>query len=251
MIFLLLFSNLLWADELKIVGDPWCPFTCAAEGDKQGIIVDVSRAALKMSGHELQYQTVNWSRAIEGTRKGEYQLLAGALKQDAPDLLVPKTSYVKQKSCFFTLPGSKWDYKGQASLSTQKIGLVQDYAYGEPFDTDIKKISPKNIDPITGLETAQRLIEKLLLKRSDVIIEDHSVIQYSLNEYKAKHPKENADLRSTSCLKEASLYALVTPSSANSKKWLKDLDKGIDQVIKSGEIQKIFAKYGLKYEMKK
>ncbi len=243
----ILFSFSIYADETFIVSyDPWCPHTCEKGAKLEGVYIDAIKTIYTNSGFNPAFQQINWSRALEETRIGKSSAVAGALKADAPDFIFGKLSINNQHSCFYVKSNSKWSYKGVASLKSKKVGSVQNYTYGEPFDSATKAELKDVTDEISGEDTAMRLLQKLLLGRNEIIIEDESVVSYTIQKMKTAGIKEVDQIKNAGCLSAVPLFVAFSPKISNSKKLLEIWENGIQKLKNSGELDRIFKKYGLK-----
>ncbi len=88
--FLLGISLQASAETITIRSDPWCPHTCDPKTGKNGILIDIATEIFASHGHEVNYEILNWGRSIEETRRGKFNSIAGAYKNDAPDFIFPK-----------------------------------------------------------------------------------------------------------------------------------------------------------------
>jgi polar amino acid transport system substrate-binding protein len=56
--------SLAKADTISIRADLWCPFNCDPSGAKPGYMIEIAKAVFEPLGHKIDYQTLNWARAI-------------------------------------------------------------------------------------------------------------------------------------------------------------------------------------------
>lgn len=227
--------------ELKIASDPWCPITCERENtpnQQEGIFIDVLREAFA-GKFKVSYEPLNWARALQETRKGQYNAIAGALVKDAPDFVFPSTPIYEQKSCFYVSTSSGWAYKNNASLKAKKLGVVRDYTYGEPIDSYINKnIKDNNIIDITsGTKTTENLINKLNASRVDVIVEDKTVMEYFLKQ------NSNITIKNAGCISPLPLFVAFSPSIPQSKELAKQLSEAVKKMKSNGKITEIVNRY--------
>lgn len=232
------------SEELVLVADPWCPFTCDSASKKPGLMIEIVMAALGPK-YKIKYQNMSWARAVEDTRKGGYSAIVGALKNDAPDFVFPATPLAQMKSCFYVRSDSKWEFKGEGSLKGKTLGAVKDYAYGDQIDPYLQKSEGDSnaVDLITGTDTTARLFMKLKAKRVEIVIEDETVANYVLKE-KAELSAEK--FKQAGCLTQSPLFVAFSPSKPISKALAKDIDAGIKALKANKKFNEILAKYGAK-----
>lgn len=231
-------------ETLSVASDPWCPFTCDSKSDSPGILIEILKIVYEPE-IKIAYKEVSWSRAVSDAREGKYVAIAGALIQDAPDFIFPKTSLVKQESCFYVNKDSSSKYKNNESLVGKIVGLVSDYNYGKSFDDFVKKKNGTDkFDYITGTDTTLRLFLKLNSNRNEIIIEDKSVASYVLANSDGELKK--IVTKEVGCLPPQSLYIAFTPKDKiKSLELVKRFDNEIKKPSKAKKIQDLFKKYGL------
>lgn len=235
----------LFADEVVMAADPWCPFTCVAGSDHEGLLVDVARKVFEGAGHKFKYQTLNWARALEETRDGKFNAVLGSLKTDAPDFTFPNLSVANQASCFYVKKESSWTYKDVSSLESVFLGAVLDYTYGDPVDAYIARVAKNNkrLDLVSGVDATKKLFLKLLDGRNDVVIEEKSVVEYVMSN---TADLKNAQVKAVGCLKESPLFVAFSPKNPNSKKYAKLFDQEFKKIKSSPQWAEILKKYSLK-----
>ncbi len=114
-----------FADEITIVADPWCPFTCQQDASRPGFMIEIASNVFSKAGHTVKFMNIDWDKALEETRKGSYNAVAGAYKEDAPDFIFPIQSQGVAGNVFFVKKGSIWRYTGAESLQKVKVGVIK------------------------------------------------------------------------------------------------------------------------------
>ncbi len=244
-IFLSAFSHSYGQDKIiRIASDPWCPFVCAQNSDKPGILIEVVKRVFEPE-HRILTDLMPWSRVIEETRIGRAHIVIGALKSDVPDFVFPRESIVRQKSCFYVHPKSTWKFREIKDLKSVRLGGVQDYKYGEPVDEYIRNhLDSDQVDLMSGIDTGERLIKKLESSRVDVIIEDESVVRYLISRSKGTFEPKQAG-----CLKSEAIYLAFSPAPGQiefSKKRSQLFDQKVRAMRSDGRLREILGSYGLR-----
>ncbi len=139
---LLLLSVNSFADVITMRSDLWCPYVCDPKSEKPGFIVEVAREIFKKEGHIIDYDLMNWARAVADVREGKINALVGCSKADAVGFVFPNVPIGIMVNHYYVLADSKWDYKGVDSLTSKKIGVINEYSYGHTVDEQIKKKNP-------------------------------------------------------------------------------------------------------------
>lgn len=227
-------------DKLKVRADLWCPYNCEPKDKSPGYMVEVLQIAF--GKENINYETMNWARAILDTREGSYDAIIGAAKEDAPDFIF-STPLGASKNCFYTKNTSKFKYTGIDSLKSVKLGVVKDYAYFEDLNGYIKQNYgyKDKIDEHYGDNVQEKMISKLEAGRIDAFVEDPNVASFVLK----KHP-EIKDIVDVGCKQIGDLYIAFPPKNPQSKERAEKLSATIDSMIKSGEMEKLLDKYSLK-----
>ena len=240
---LLLLTLNAGAETLTIRADNWPPFNGEPKDAKSGYMIEVLREIYGPLGHKIDYQLLSWDDSLASVRKGQFNAVVGAARDDAVDFIFPQESFGKSSNTFFVLGKSSWVYGGIASLAKVKLGVIEDYAYSDELD-DYIKANKKGSKVLVsrGEEALALLINKLQTGKVDVVVEDASVMLYSLMELglppwqikAAGAPQDSQDI-----------YIAFAPGIPASKKYAQQFDEGIRKLRASGKLQQILARYNL------
>lgn len=240
--FLLALTPSLWADTLTLVADDWCPFNCAPDSDAPGFLVETAEQAFALSGYTIKYGTRPWSRAISDVRNGKYDGLVGAGTKDAPDFVFPKLALAMARHTFFTRPDSVWRYKNAASLSLIKLGVIDDYSYGELND---RYIAPNRNDRehlmiLNGQNVLGRFLNMLEIQRIDAFVEEEAVLLNFM-----KTTRSTLNVRKAGVAYREPIFIAFSPANPDSQKYADALDRGMRALKASGELDALATKYGI------
>ena len=204
----------------------WCPYACDQEPNHQaGIVHEYLTELFSKQGIQLKIEFFPWSRAIHQVNGGRLDGLLTAVPIEAPNLLFTRTPTMGYQVCFYSKKSTEWSYSGAASLKDIKLGVIQDYGYGEPVDEYIKRTSSQGLAIIKsgGMERLQRM---LMAGRFDVFIGDRNVVSWRL--------KENMSVvRNAGCLTEIPFYMAFNPR----KMWAAKLIKKLNDWLKLADNQ--------------
>ena len=241
-LFGLIVTSVARADEIKLTSDLWCPYACEPTSDKPGFMIEIAKEIFKSKGHTVRYELINWARAIKDTKAGKYDGIVGASKADVPGFVVPSIPTGKLENYYFTLRSNQWTYKGVESLKKVKMGVINDYSYGEEVDKQVAKKNP-SITVISGNDALKRMIQMTEAKRLDGFVENPMVLYYTLMELK----KNVQDYRPSSpnLASDPDLFIAFSPKKSTSVKYAKILDEGVQELRKNGKLKEILKKYGL------
>ncbi|HVN71277.1 MAG TPA: transporter substrate-binding domain-containing protein [Desulfomonilia bacterium] len=234
------------ADQIVVIADPWCPFTCEPGSADPGYMIEIAQAVFTKSGHTVVYKNLEWKKAIEETRKGKYTAIVGGIKSDAPDFIYPDKSEGTSQNVFFIKKGTSWKYNGIDSLKKVKLGVIQGYSYSEALDKYIADNPGKpDVQVASGDTPLQQNIDRLMKGQIDVFIEDPSVYgNYcgSKNLIKVLGAIQAAGSDGP----PEKIYIAFSPANPKSKGYATELSAGIVRMRKSGELKKLLSKYYLK-----
>lgn len=243
--FLLLFISLMGSaragDLVFTAPGYWCPYTCAAGHDADGFVVDLLRAALKLSGINVRYVSENYSRALADVSHGKKGATGPSYKNEVKGFILPKRPISYNRYCFYTNATTSWQYQGVKSLPAIRLGVTQSYAYSPDIDAYISEHSHNSdrVDKVAGEDVLARSVAKLQKSRIDALIEDRNLVSYFIE----KHP--GLKLREAGCLDPLFGYVAFSPVLFNSNELARKFDTGMAILLQTGEAQIILRQYGI------
>lgn len=233
-------SQTLYADTIKLRSDSWCPYTCDPKSASPGFLIEIAREIFEKAGHKIDYQTLNWARAIEEARNGNIDGVVGGYKSDSPDFIFPTEPQCLAYSTLFTNAKETFSYKDQTSLATKKVGVINGYSYDEATDQAIKDKN-KSYVVVAGDRASEQLIKMLETKRIDAYYENPIVFEHQLSLLKMK----SSDFKDIGGppQKNTECYIAFSPKNPKSKQYAEILSKGMLDLRQSGRLKKILANY--------
>jgi polar amino acid transport system substrate-binding protein len=229
--------------ELNFCSDLWPPYAGKADKVNQGYVIDIIKAIFEPLGYFIVYENIPWSRCIRETRDGVFHGLAGADIQQVPDFIFPTQTVGTTQPQFFTRPGNPWKYQGLQSLDDVRLGSIQDYTYTAVLDVYIRQHqSDPHLTIVNGESGLRQLIDLLEANRIDVFVEDASVVHATLQQLNISQKKlKPAGVPGVGVL----LYVPFSPRYQESRELVDIFDRGIVQLRKNGQLQKILSRYQL------
>jgi len=237
---LTLFSQVLWADDIVITADPWCPYLCEPESDMPGFMVEIAQQVFKKAGHNLIYKHEPWARALRNSRMGTNNGSIGAYKSDAPDHIFTAEELGVSTTLFFIKKGTAWRYNSTVSLEKITIGVIRGYSYGGELDAYVKK-HQKNWKKVQISDSLHSLVKKLLAGRIDTFPDDRMVVNWYVKKNNLSGKLQEAGL----AVDSEKLYIAFSPKLKSSQKYAEILSNGIGEFRKNGQLSKILSRYGL------
>nr|WP_315463585.1 transporter substrate-binding domain-containing protein [uncultured Rhodoferax sp.] len=235
---LLVLSLTLAAHALtfRAASDPYPPYGDPKHPDG-GLGIEIIRAAYKTQGHDVTMDYVPWARAVEGVKKGNYDILPFTWKTDAREklllfsapLAVGNVRFIKRK-------GDPFNFHGLESLEGKHIGVIHRYGYSVAFVKSTGFVRENGSSLATN-------VHKLLLKRLDLTVEDETVARAALF---AEDPAllEQIEFVKTP-LAVNPLYISAGLQNPRAQEIISAFNKGLEIIKANGTYDRIFKKYGV------
>jgi polar amino acid transport system substrate-binding protein len=211
-----------------------------------GYMVEMAEAIAKASGHTIQYRTLPWANALDVVRAGSADCVVGAYLTDAEGFEFPASGWGPSGNVFWGMAGTKWRFTGVDSLAEVRLGVIEEYSYGDDLDAYIKEHAADKqhleVVPAVGRGIV-RLIARLVGKRIDTFIEDTNVLAYAVEQAKME-PGRIISLGQTG--EPEPVYIACTPADPRGRAYADMFEKGLPELRRSGKLAAILARYNLK-----
>jgi polar amino acid transport system substrate-binding protein len=247
----LLFESQNSKQTLHIATLDWPPYIGNNLCNK-GWVYQFSIALLTNKGYSVYIEFLPWARAVRDVELGKADILMPEyfIEDTAPSdyvsgktrraLLGLSNSFQGGEIAFIKRKGDADRYSGNLkSLKGQQIGVVRGYQNTPEFDA---MMDNKEFEIIRVVDELQ-LVQLLVAKRVDLIIGDPKVMVSSINYSSLNaHKKQNlisAIEQETIPLQNNPLYFAISKSTPHWLTVLKDINEGLYQFKKSGEIQRL------------
>lgn len=216
--------------------DPWPPFLDPSS-PTEGLSLEIIRAAYKTQGYSVEMKYVPWARAMDGVKKGKYDIIPNAwMTEKRKEFLMFSEPYAVNKVKFIKRKDDSFEFNGMESLAGKTIGTVRGYSYGDVFmgATNFKREEVN--DFITN-------IKKLIHNRLDLAIEDEIVGRVIIAK---EDPKLLTNIRFTKkALSTNNLYVTSGLANPRHKELIEAFNKGLTIIKTSGKYDKILKNYGI------
>jgi polar amino acid transport system substrate-binding protein len=228
--------------QITIVADEWCPYNCVPESVLPGYAIEIVRVVFAKHNIAVKYVKAPWTQSINAVKAGDYNAVLAAAKSKMPNGIFPQEEMGYYSNDFIALENSHWQFTGVDSLKLIKLGVIRDYVYGPELDPYILGANKQKVQVLFGDNASKVNILKVLRGDIDVYLEDQSVAFYE-----ARILGLDKDLKHVGSEGTATAFYLVFSAKlASSKKYAKMLSLGIQKLRKSGGLDYILSKYGLK-----
>lgn len=241
-IYLFTATSSLWAKEIVLGADIFCPYNCETLEDPQsefpGYIVELLHEIARQQAIDLKIVKRPASRIVAEMQNGTLQGTISVFStQDVT------TFGAKLQPCFVTRKDNPWEFKGPDSLLDICLGLVPDYGYAkwimeyaEKYHDDTTKIQW-----VRGEEPLVQNLKKIVAQRIDATRGDAGAILWA-----AKQHQLDAELKLVGCADPTILRAIGFAENFAEKQTYIDLfNAGYAALDQSGRVQQLLDKYGL------
>ena len=173
-VFFYLLSGPILASDLKLIASPWPPYV-GTNLLKNGVAVHIVTEALSRAGYNSNLALVNWPDDLEAAKSGEHDVIAAVwYSEERTESLAFSEPYLINSTHFFKHSDSEHKFKSLADLDGLKIGVVEEYAYGETFSKASEFIQVIH-------ETVFDSLTSLVAREVDLVLADSRVSLYELN----------------------------------------------------------------------
>lgn len=172
-IYILVAINVMAQTEsLKLSSDVWPPFTNVEE--EKAIAMDIVKEALNSININVNFEIVNFGLVMDKIVSGESDGCAALWwDKSREEYLVFSDPYLQNQLVLVGRKGSDVEVSSFTELENIRIGLVENYAYGDSL------LNEKRIQIVYGNSDQQNL-ERLLSNQIDYFLVDALIIQYLL-----------------------------------------------------------------------
>jgi len=238
-----LFPKAGWGETITLAADEWAPFNIQPGKQPEGYMVDIAREVFTSHNIEVVYKVVPWTRALEGTKTGEYTAAVGASKNDARDFIFHDEELTINQLSFWVKKGNPWRFTGHNSVQQVSLGLIQSYDYRSWLNTyaESHKQDTDKVQFVTGENPLEMNLRKLVAGRVGAVVDNEATIRYKAMQLGLLDAIELAgkDTELVPC------YIAFSPAIPRSVDYARMLSDGIVTLRKNGRLQQILAVYGL------
>ena len=227
---------------IVIAADEWCPINCAEENSQQGIGIELARKIFEPMGYKVEYKIMPWTEALKQVRAGQVTAVVGASKHDDKTLVFPDNAIKEVSDNFYVRSGSTWRYQGPHTLKNKRVGIIEDYGYGDVVRNFIaqNKFMADTIHTAKGKAPLKENIEKLIDGKIDILIESKVVMDYTF-----KDANIADKIVWAGSVPQDYVYLAFSPALPQSRQLAAQYDGAIRSMKTSGALKQMYAAYGL------
>lgn len=230
-------------EPLSIRADVWFPINGLPNSDKPGYMIEMASTIMKQYGREVDYRTMPWERSLDQVRKGNFDCVVGAYKDDAPDFIFPELPWGRIETTIYVKSDSDWTYQGIDSLNDISIGTIGGYAYSEEIDAYVEKYKDTSkVQVINANNALEQNIKKLLAGRLNALVESDLVLEAKLQEMGLEGQiKPAGQVRGAT-----EMYIACSPAKEGMQEIVEQLNEGLIELRANDKLKPLLTKYGLK-----
>lgn len=233
---LLLLSQMVIAQRLRLVADAWPPFTDATLVNG-GLATDIVSTALARAGYLSDFEQVPWARALMGVGDGRYDVLVNAWINEARTQLGQfSAGYWVNRVRFLKRRDDPLEYHTLEQLHDYPVAVVRGYAYSVEFDSDLQLHKV----PVHNFAMAVRM---LAAKRVRLTLEDESVASYYLA-LESPEVRDAVEILPIPLI-EKSLHILVSLKNPRHAQIVSDFNREIAEMKADGSYARLIKQHGL------
>lgn len=224
---------------IVIEADEWCPINCSA-GPQPGVGIELAKRIFEPMGYMVVYKVVPWITALSDARSGKADAVVGANRNDDRNLVFPDNALFDMTDDFYVRKGNPWRYQGVHTLKDKRIGIISGYGYGEVVTSFLSGGSGIQVTASSGAKALLENISKLQDGKIDVIIESKPVMEYTLSRMELRE-----DIVWAGGVAQLPVYLAFAPGPKATELRVV-FDSGMRRLKASGELNAIYAAYGLR-----
>ncbi|HHB11924.1 MAG TPA: transporter substrate-binding domain-containing protein [Chromatiales bacterium] len=222
------------AREITLLAGRWPPYV-EESLPGQGLALSIVREAFRRGGHTVKFDIKPWSRSLEGTLLGVYEGLAAAWhSQQRARELAYSAPYLVNEIRFAALAERPLKVDSLRDLTGMRVGVVRDYAYGEPLD------SADYVVKVPANHLLQNLL-RLVNRQIDMTLDDTRAIRWQLDNFLV-HSKQRIVLLDPP-YRTRKLFVAMHRSVPDHKRVLSDFNRGLTAMRKDGTYQQILEQF--------
>jgi len=213
--------------ELKLGSDIWPPFTNV--DTEKSFALDLVKEALSRINIKSSTEIISFDDVISAIDRGELDGSAALwLNDEREKKYIFSKPYLHNQLILVGRKGSVVKDISTTDLDGKRIGIVENYAYGEPENSNIIIVEGKS---------DQKNLERLLSKQIDYMLVDDLLIQYMLK-YQINDVTEHLEIGNTP-LRVKSLHFALRKDIKDSEQIMARFNEEITRMMADGSYNAI------------
>jgi len=228
------------APQVKLGGHEWGPYLGKTQPNS-GLAAAIVSAAFSRAGYSATIEFMPWERVSNSVEKGSLDgSVASWYTEERADTLLYSEPYIDNKLVFVKRDEDPFVFSSVTEVQqflkdrSYRLGVFDDYAYGEAFN---------RIRPLFQLETrdyCSQLFRDVAAKELDLALVDHWVAQQELanKDHIASHL-----VTAPGTLSVRPLHIAIPKNHPNAAAILKAFNSGLKQIQNDGSYQALLEQF--------
>lgn len=231
----------LWANthassfpsSIDIATESWDLYT---NTDGTGLFLDITRAIYEPRGIQVEVEFVPYKRALHLLEQQKADAMYGTYsteKEGKPYLSTPRMPIDKERTVAMFDQARNGGWSGQASLKNAQLAWVRGYDYHESLEV--------KVDDFEEVVDSEQGLNMLRAGRFDYFLDHSGALQDTIS----RVGFDTSGYRIETVIEENVYMAFANTDKGRQLSEI--YDAGLAQLIESGELRRIFARYELVY----
>lgn len=237
---ILTFIKNSWGEMIRITSIDWAPFY-GSKLEKDGVVSEIAREALRRAGHTVTYNYMPWKRAMSEAARGQkYHALMGCWykKEREKSFAFSKETMMDASPHFLAPKDSTISISKPSDLNGLTIGIVRGFAISDP----LKKLFKSKRSTHFKVNRKKIFFKLFKKQRVDIVMDNIFVIQES---FRKNFPGQKFNLKKVgSDFFNGQLYMCWSRKYPGIQKFVDDFDFQLKGMKVDGSIQKIKKNFG-------
>ena len=220
-------NSLSQTTVLKLGSDVWPPFTNVDK--EKSFALDLVKEALNRIEIQSSTEIVSFDEVISAIDRGDFDGSAALwIDAEREQKYIFSKPYLHNQLILVGRKGSSVKDISITDLNGKRIGVVENYAYGDPENTDVIIVEGKS---------DQKNLELLLMKEIDYMVVDALLIQYMLK-YQINDVTEHLEIGNTP-IRVKSLHFALRKDVIDAERIMSLFNEEITKMIADGSYNAI------------
>ncbi len=212
------------------------PPLCDSTLSTGGAYTEITRVAFERAGYTIVVNFMSWKRAIETTKRGDYDgLMLASYKEDRVEHLHYTDPVINEEGVLFSKKGGVSTYTSFEDLAPYTVGAMRGTLLSD-------MLIAKNIK-VEDVSNHELNIKKMMAGRVDFIVGQKLILLSVIN---TKFPELKDSIQIvTPPLHVGGLHNVISRKNPNHETIVTDFNKGLQAIQADGTFAKILQEHGL------
>ena len=229
------FSANTYSETLKLTTVDWQPFY-GQDLPEKGFFSAIAREVFKRAGYDIKIEFQPWKRALELTKKGNYDGLLGSYyNEERTEHFIYSDKVFENKDVFISKNKDLVLYKALSELKSYQIGSGRGYTYSDELKQNGFNIIETNDD--------LHSLRMLLKDRVDLVLMSEVHFKYLLEHDLDLFAKQEELFVLNMPFRVHSLYCPILKKRENSEEIVARFNEALSEIKEDGTLDKILTRF--------